>query len=1046
MHDDSHVELETQAFIMRHVITSHLPVTSMRRTLAVATMLLGGSAFASSLSAQDLSTLPWRQIGPSSFGGRIDDIEAVPGRPTTVFVGTAGGGIFRTTNNGTTWSAVFDRDGRSTSIGDIAIAPSDPGVIWAGTGEPNNRQSSTWGDGIYRSLDGGETWTHMGLKDTHHIGRVVIHPRNPNIVFVAALGHLWGPNDERGVYRTTDGGTTWKKVLAGSNVTGAVDVALDPDGRTVYAAMYQRQRRGFGFVGGGPGSGIYRSRDGGDSWEPLTNGLPVGVKGRIGLAIAPSQPSTVYAIVEAKVGGVFRSDDRGTTWTRQSSLNPRPMYYSQIRVDPQHPDRVWVLGTYVHKSIDGGKTFTTDSTGDRIHVDHHALWLNPRDGNHMLLGNDGGLYFSYDGAKNWDFVDNLPIGQFYDIDVDDRDPYFVYGGTQDNGTWGLPVRTYNGVGITNADVINIAYGDGFFTVTDPADPRYIYANSQGGRAYRVHLATREERGIRPVPPDAKETYRFNWSTPMVRSPHDARTIYYGGNKLFRTRDGGQSWDVVSPDLTRNQEWKTLPIMGIVRDSTTLSRDDGVGDFGTITSIAESPSTRGTILVGTDDGHVQLTTDGGTTWTNISARFKLPAARWVSKVLWSAHDARTAYVAFDGHYDDDMAPLVYRTTDGGTTWSAAAGDLPAGHAIKTLAEHPTNREVLYAGTEFGLYVTFDGGRRWSHAGGTLPRVRIDDIAIQPRHKDLVLGTHGRSIIVLDDIALFDKGAPMVAAGDAVLFPPRPAMQRFITRVLPTPGARNFQAPNPPQGAIITYALGSAASAADTVATITIADASGKTVRTMKVAAGAGIHRTGWDLHLDRAPGVTDADEGWFGLPTGAWVAPGRYTVTLAARGRTVSQPVDVSGDTRVEVAAGALDARSQASVRLSALQKSFNDGVELHKKMVAERERLEKALAGNPARRDSLAALMGQVKQQLDSLGRRFGAGFGGPKFGFLDLDGSMQASSTAPTVAQLRTIEQLGAQLKIDLAAMNALLAGAFAELQRKAEGAGVVLNAVTIP
>ena len=1017
-----------------------------RRFSVLAQALLAGVLLAAPLPAQDLGTLPWRHIGPSSFGGRIDDIEAIPGRPSTIFVGTAGGGVFRTTNNGTTWAPVFDRDGRSTSIGDIAIAPSDPGIVWVGTGEPNNRQSSTWGDGIYRSLDGGETWTHMGLKETHHIGRVVIHPRNPNTVFVAALGHLWGPNDDRGVYRTTDGGTTWKKVLAGNNVTGAVDVALDPDGRTVYAAMYQRQRRGFGFVGGGPGSGLFRSRDGGDTWEPLTNGLPVGVKGRIGIAIAPSQPNTVYAIVEAKAGGVFRSDDKGSTWTRQSSLNPRPMYYSQVRVDPQHPDRVWVLGTYVHKSIDGGKTFTTDSTGDRIHVDHHALWLNPNDGNHMMLGNDGGLYFTYDGAKNWDFIDNLPIGQFYDIDVDDRDPYYVYGGTQDNGTWGLPVRTYNGVGITNADVINIAYGDGFFTVTDPADPRYIYANSQGGRAYRVHLATREERGIRPVPADAKDTIRFNWSTPMVRSPHDPRTNYYGGNKLFRTRDGGESWDVVSPDLTRNQEWKSIPIMGIVRDSTTPSRDDGVSDYGTMTSVSESPRSQGVLLVGTDDGQVQLSTDGGAAWTNITARFKLPAPRWVSKVLWSQHEARTAYVAFDGHYDDDLAPMLYRTTDGGTTWSAVAGDLPVGHSVKTLAEHPSNRDVLFAGTEFGLYVTFDGGKRWAHVGGALPRVRIDDIAIHPKHRDLVLGTHGRSIIVLDDISLFDKGAPVVASGEAALYPIRPVMQRFVTRVLPTPGARNFQAPNPPPGALITYALGVPASASDTVATLKVADAAGKVVRTLRVPAAAGIHRAAWDLHYDRAPGVTDADEGWFGLPSGAWVPPGRYTVTLAARGREVSQPVDVSGDSRVEIAAGALEARHAASVRLAALQKSFNDGVELHKQMTAERERLEKALATTPARRDSLAALVAEVRQQLDSLGRRFGAGFGGPKFGFLDLDGSMQASSTRPTVAQERTIEQLGAQLKVDLAALNALLAGRFAELQRKAEGAGVVLKAVVVP
>ena len=1015
----------------------------MRRPSGIVVILLTCATVA---GAQDLSTLPWRHIGPASFGGRIDDVEAIAGRPTTIFVGTAGGGIFRSTNNGTTWIPVFDRDGRSTSIGDIAIAPGDPGIVWAGTGEPNNRQSSTWGDGVYRSLDGGSTWAHMGLRETQQIGRVVIHPRDPRIVYVAALGNLWASSDDRGLYRTTDAGATWKKVLAGNDVTGAVDVALDPDGRTVYAAMYQRQRKGYGFVGGGPGSGLFRSRDGGDTWEALTNGLPQGVKGRIGIAIAPSQPNIVYAIVESRQGGVFRSDDRGSTWRRQSSVNPRPMYYSQIRVDPQHPDRVWVLGTYLHKSIDGGRTFTTDGTGDRIHVDHHALWLNPADGEHMILGNDGGLYASHDGARNWDFIDNLPIGQFYDIDVDDRDPYYAYGGTQDNGTWGVPVRTYNGVGITNADVINLAYGDGFYTVTDPADPRYLYANSQNGRAYRVHMATREERGIRPVPPDTTESYRFNWSSPMLRSPHDPRTVYYGGNRLFRTRDGGESWDVISPDLSRKLDWKKLPIMGMVRDSTTLSRDDGVSEYGTITTIAESPRTAGSILVGTDDGNVQLTTDGGATWRDITARLRLPGPRWVSRVLWSRHDARRAFVAFDGHHDGDMAPYLFRSADGGATWTSISGDLPAGNPVKVVEEHPVNRDVLFAGTEFGLYVTFDGGQRWVHAGGSLPRVRIDDIAIQPRTRDLVLGTHGRSIIVLDDISLFDAGAPVAAAGAAVLHPIRPAMQRFIARVLPTPGARAFQAPNPPSGAIITYALGAPSGPADTVARLTVADAQGRVVRTMTVPAAAGIHRTGWDLHRDRAAGVVDGDEGWFGPPTGGWVLPGRYTVTLTARGKTVSQPVEVSADSRVEAASGALDARHEASVRLGSLLTSFNDGVELHKRMSAERARLDSALATTPARRDSLAPLMGQVRQQLDSLGRRFGAGFGGPKFGFLDLDGSLQASSSAPTVAQRRALAQLEEQLERDLAALNALLAGAFAELQRRAQGAGVVLAPVAIP
>jgi photosystem II stability/assembly factor-like uncharacterized protein len=391
----------------------------------------------------------------------------VPGKPGTIFVGTAGGGVFRSTNNGTTWSPVFDRDGRSTSIGDIAIAPSDPGIVWVGTGEANSRQSSTWGDGVYRSLDGGDSWTHMGLAATQHIGRVAIHPHNPSIVFVAALGHLWGPNADRGVYRTTDAGATWKRVLAGDSVTGAVDVAIDPDGRTIYAALYQRQRRGFGFIGGGPGSGLFRSRDGGDTWERLSVGLPAAIKGRIGIAIAPSQPSTVYAVIESLNGGVFRSDDRGSTWRRQASVNPRPMYYSQIRVDPAHPDRVWLLGTNLHKSIDGGRTFTTDTTGDRIHVDHHALWIDPNDGNHMMLGNDGGLLHITRRAQ-LDFIDNLPSDSSTTSMSRRSRPVPHLRRDAGQRDLGHPGSHPTGVGITNADVVNIAASSSH----RPADPRY----------------------------------------------------------------------------------------------------------------------------------------------------------------------------------------------------------------------------------------------------------------------------------------------------------------------------------------------------------------------------------------------------------------------------------------------------------------------------------------------------------------------------------------------------------------------------------------------
>lgn len=1024
-----------------------LPNVSCLLLALVAFAPASGSAQQAAPAGTLLDRLEWRHIGPANFGGRVDDIEAVPGKPATIFVGTAGGGVFKSVNNGTTWAPVFDAFGGSVSIGDIALAPSDPNIVWVGTGEPNNRQSSTWGDGIYRSLDGGATWTHTGLRDTHHIGRIVIHPRDPSIVFVAALGHLWGPNAERGLYRTRDAGRTWQKVLTVDENTGVVDVAIDNDGRTVYAATYQRRRRGFGFVGGGPGSALWRSLDGGDSWQKLGGGLPGGVTGRIGIAIARSRPDVVYAVVENRQGGIFRSDDRGSSWHKMNALNPRPMYYSQIRVDPTNPDKVWVLGTNLHLSIDGGKTFRTDSTLDRIHVDNHALWIDPSNPDHLMLGNDGGVHFTWDGAKNWEFVDNLPIGQFYDVDVDDREPYWLFGGAQDNGSWAMPVRSASLVGLTNADVVNTAYGDGFYSVADRKNPRYVFANSQNGRAYRVDLVTREEQGIRPVPTDAKEEYRWNWNTPQLRSPHDPAVIYYGANKLLRTATAGASWEEISPDLTRKLEWKKLPITGFSRDSATLSRDDGIDAYGTISTIAESPLAAGTLLVGTDDGNVQMTTDGGKTWTNLSDRFRLPAPRWVSRVLLSRHGAQIAFVAFDGHADDDMTPYLFRTTDGGRTWTSIAGDLPAGNVIKSLEEHPRNRNILLAGTEFGLYATFDGGAHWGLVRSNLPRVRVDDVLFNEKTSDVVLATHGRSFMVLDDVKALDDGDPLAMNSDVILLPARPAVQQYQVRILPQPGSRAYTAPNPPEGAILTWIINGGA-ASDTVAKITITDADGTVVRELKVTGTPGVHRASWDLRYPRVDGVTDDDEGWFGAPRGPWVLPGTYTATLEAHGKKVSRPIEVRADPRVDAPRQALESRHSAELRLQELLRSFVAATRLWDGMAKEKKRIEDAVKDRPAARDSLAAALKAVSPELDSLGTRFRPGFGGPKFRYLDLDGALQAASAAPTEGQQRELSRLGTQLTGDVTRLNALLAGAFAELQRKAATVGVAsdLKPVTPP
>jgi photosystem II stability/assembly factor-like uncharacterized protein len=1013
----------------------------------------------------------WRHIGPAAFGGRIDDVEAVPGRPSTIFVATASGGIFKTVNNGVTWKPVFDEEGVSLSIGDLAVAPSDPNIVWAGTGEPNNRQSSSWGDGVYKSIDGGETWTHVGLRDTHHIGRVVIHPANPDIVYVAALGHLWGPNAERGLFRTRDGGRNWEKVLYVDPDTGAVDVALGADGRTLFAATYQRRRRGWGFVGGGPGSGLHRSFDGGTTWQKLAGGLPSGNVGRIGIDISRSHQNIVYAVVEHKEGGIFRSEDLGTTWTKQNSLNQRPSYYSQIRVDPQNPNRLWKLASPLFTSIDAGKTWRSDTTGDRIHVDHHGLWINPGDPEHLMLGNDGGLYFSYDGSRSWHFVDNLPIGQYYDISVDTREPYWVYGGTQDNGTWAIPSRTYSQLGIMNSDVVNIAYGDGFYTQPDPNDPRTVYANSQSGRTYLVDFDTREEKGIRPVPVDAKETYRFNWSTPLLISPHDSKVVYYGGNKLFRTADRGHTWRVISPDLTRNADWKKLPLMGPERSDDTLSRDDGVSDFGTITTITESPAQANLLYVGTDDGNVQMTSDGGKTWRDVTSRFKLPGARWVSRVLASRHGAGTAFVAFDGHQDDDFKPYIFQTRDHGATWTSIAGDMPDGMVVNALEEHPRRQGVLFAGTEFGLFVTMNGGANWTLVRGNLPRVPVDDIVFNERTNDLVLGTHGRSIIILDDVSMFEHMTPQVLTSEAHLLPMRPATQYYEMRALPTPGAAEFAGANPAYGALITYYLrddpkppaqttatnGSngtnggttapAPAAAPKVA-IAILAPDGSVVRELEGPDRKGLHRVSWDLRYPLAFTPAAADEGWFGPPKGPFVVPGDYTVRLKARGREMTQKVTVRMDPRAPVTPEGLQSRFRASQAAADLQRAFTDSAQVVDAIAKELEGIQARLKEQKVP-DAVTAAVKEFGKKSDDLKERFKAGWGGPKFLIFDLAGQLQASTSAPTEAQLRALEQMQTRLTTDIAALNAVTEKDLPKLRGELAAAGfggAALKPVTPP
>jgi len=1024
-----------------------------------------------------LKNLKWRQIGPACFGGRIDDIEAVPENPNIIFIGAASGGIFKSTNNGISWKAVFDKDGTSLSIGDIALAPSDPNLVWAGTGEPNNRQSSSWGDGVYKSLDGGETWKYMGLRDTHHIGRIAIHPQNPDIVFVAALGHLWGPNPDRGLYRTKDGGKTWEKILFVNNDTGVVDVALENNGRILYAAAYQRQRKAWGFVGGGPNGALYRSLDGGDTWTKLSQGLPEGDIGRIGIDISKSQPNIVYASVEnKKKGGIYKSEDRGETWTRVSEFHGRPMYYSELRVDPQNPNKIWLLDSPLFVSIDGGKTFSSEGTGNKIHVDHHAFWIDPKNPDHLLLGNDGGFYMTYDGSKNWQFVDNLPIGQYYAIGIDTRDPYWIYGGTQDNGSWGIPNRTYSSAGILNADVVNTAYGDGFYAAVDSKDFTAIFSESQNGRLYFVDLLTREEKGIRPVPDDPDKPYRWNWSTPLLISPHDNRVLYYGANKLIKTSDRGYSWTEISPDLTRNLEWKKLPIMGVERNEDTLSRDDGVDAYGTLTTISESPLLPGLIYIGTDDGNVQMTPDGGKTWQNLTEKFKLPVAHWVSRVLASCHNQGTAYVCFDGHQDDDFNPYIYMTTDYGKTWKSISGNIPPGNVANSLAEHPRNPDLLFAGTEFGLFISMDGGKSWILAGGDLPRAPVDDIIVSARDNDLILGTHGRSIIVLDDISLFELSGQATLGSEVYLFPVKEATQFYEKRDLPDPGAAKFSGPNPDYGALITYYLKNdpppppkevkpVPSKDEKVAPskekaekvekteekpkpekevkvpkvkITILDQEGKIVRELEGPDQKGFSRISWDLRYPLPFEAKKGEEGWFGPLKGVFALPGEYTVKLNARNQELTQKVRVKMDPLAKSDPDALRARFEAGLKTGELQRAFKDGQKATESVDKELKRIQEIVKAKKDVPEEVKTKIEGFSKKFEEKKKAFGGGWDSPEFPIMDLAGQLQASTSRPTQAQLKMIDHLAKKLEKSIGEMNEILTKDFPELENFLNSKGI--------
>ena len=874
-----------------------LPALLAAATLAWAPAALHAQQ---AITSEELAAFSARHVGPAVTGGRIHDVEALPGDPSTIYVASASGGLWKSVNRGVTWTNLWEHMPVST-FGDLAIAPSDPNVLYAGTGEQQNRQSTSWGNGVYRSDDAGATWRHLGLEETRHTGRVQVHPTNPDIVYVAALGNLWRSTPDRGVYRSRDGGGSWERVLHIDGHTGAVDLVLDPSNPDVlYAATYQRQRRTWGFNGGGPGSGIHRTTDGGDSWHELAEGLPEGDKGRIGIAISHSNPSVLHALVEhATESGGYRSEDGGDSWRKVSDQNIRPMYYSHVFIDPTNEDRVYTLATSAHRSEDGGRTFTeiaerpTYDVG--VHADHHAMWIDPSDPEHFYLAGDAGLHETYDMGVTFRRINNLPIGQFYGIAVDNRDPYWVYGGMQDNHSWMGPSATRSWDGIVDDEWRQSGFGDGMYQQTDP-DGRTVYINTQNGGWTRFDNVTGDMMSLRLSAPEGEEPYRWDWVSPSLISRHDPNVVYLGGNRLFISRDRGDSF-TRTEDLTRRRDRDGLEIMGVRGADISLSRNDGTSSYGEIVTLSESPLDPAVLWVGTDDGNVQVSRDGGRSWNEVSGGAPgLPDGTYVSRVAASAEAPGTAYVTFDAHRDGDFAPYVYRAEEYGARWTALHGGLPSGSA-NVIVEHPDNPAVLFLGTEHHVFASTDRGAAWARFPN-LPTTAYDDMVVHPRDRDLVLGTHGRSIIIVDDVGPLARYADAALGGPVALLGTGDGTIMNYWKDTSYRAQATFMGTNPVDGALVTYRLGPGAGPAR----LTIRNAAGDVVRVLNVPSAPGLHRVNWDLRHGFAgaaatpwsphdPAVVART-----LETrGPFVSPGIHTIELEARGVVRTGRIGVRGD-------------------------------------------------------------------------------------------------------------------------------------------------------
>jgi len=953
-----------------------------------------------------------RAIGPAAMGGRVADIDAVLDKRLTIYVGSAGGGLWKSADGGVTFKPLFDKQ-PSLSIGAVKVDPNDPKTIWVGTGESWTRNSVSIGTGLYRSKDGGDTWQKIGLENTERIARIAINPKDSNNIYVCAPGHLWNSHPDRGVFKTTDGGKTWNKVLFVDDNTGCSDLSMDPDNpQVLYAGMWQFRRKPYSFESGGPASGLYKSSDGGGNWKQLKNGLPAGTLGRIAVAAAPSKHNVVYALVEAKHTALYRSDDAGETWAEKNSdqnIISRPFYFARIVIDPSNPDRIYKPGFVLTVSDDGGKTFAGTSGGlfgGGPHGDFHAVWINPKNTDELLIGTDGGVYQSEDRGAHWRYLAVLPISQFYHVTYDMAEPYNVYGGLQDNGTWMAPSQHPGG--IHNRHWRNVGFGDGMWVQVDPRDQDVLYVEYQGAKISRFRKSILERKDIRPLPRPGEPDFRFNWNSPIHVGHSGA--IYLGGQFLFRSTNQGESWDRVSPDLTtQNPQWlKQEESGGVTIDNSDAEK------YETIFAVSESPKDSTVIWAGTDDGNVQLTRNGGKTWTNLVKNVPgLPANTWVSGIEASHFDAATAYATFDGHMSGDMKTYVYKTTDYGKTWQPLAGEGITGYA-HVVREDLVNPKLLFVGTELGLFLSLDGGAHWAQFTGNLPNVSVRDVVVHPRDGDLLIATHGRGIYIVDDLTPIRKMTPEVLDADAAFLEARPSVIAIPAGEQRFDGDADYSGRSPEDSAFIVYYQKKRHIIGDLK--FEIYNQKGELVSTLSGNKRKGLTRLEWPMRLrpPKVPAAALVVPNQFAF-IGPRVPAGVYTVKMTKGSQTHTSKLELVPDPRTHYSQQDRDLQQQTVLKLykELAHLTYVADAVVNARDQA-RKRLTQVKAGDASAKnlqifaDAMEALRGRLVAVKEG-----GAITGEEKLRerLGDLYGSINQYDGRPTQSQLDNMQTMLAQL-----------------------------------